>query len=259
MANQHVAWSINSRNEVSLIHESHQGPPMLGELNVVDISYSVSETVFILSVSDGNSYLEYGKNTMPSDWKSVTLVLPGEIQVSKIDASPADKVYLVLSDNTLAEIAAPDGTQAHPQVLDGSDGAAQVSAAPNGDVWIVAYTNDGSVVRCLSGNEWKTVPDINNAYRVTGTANGEAYVIKSDGNIVLVNTEGAQKEVPFEHNATEISTGADGTLWVIAQDGGLNGGVVYTTSDTGANWHQVSGADAKYLDAGTLAVAEATN
>ncbi|OJJ15876.1 hypothetical protein BKI52_36770 [marine bacterium AO1-C] len=259
MANQHVAWSINSRNEVSLIYENHQGPPMLGDTQVTDISYSVSETVFILSVNDGHNYLEYGKSQMPTDWKSVTVVLPSDVRVNKIDASPADKVYLVLSNGMLAEIATPDGAQATPQMIDGSEGAIQVSAAPDGNVWIVATTSEGSIVRCLNGNEWKTVPDINNALRVTGTANGEAYVIKSDGNIVLVNTEGVQKEVPFEHNATEISVGADGTLWVIAQDGDVNGGLVYTTSDTGANWHHVPSADAKYLDAGTLAVAEATN
>ncbi|HAS46579.1 MAG TPA: hypothetical protein DCS93_39215 [Microscillaceae bacterium] len=253
MANQHVAWSINSRNEVSLIYENHQGPPMLGDTQVIDISYSVSETVFILSVKDGHNYLEYGKNNVPTEWKSVTVVLSQDVRVNKIDASPADKVYLVLSDGTLAEIAAPDGAQATPQVIDGSEGAIQVSAAPDGNVWIVATTSEGSIVRCLSGNEWKTIPDINNAKRVTGTTEGQAYVVKGDGSIVLVSTDGAQKEIPFEHQATEISVGAEGTLWAIAQDGGFTGGNIYTTSDEGANWNHVSGADAKYLDAGLLA------
>lgn len=253
MANQHVAWSINSRNEVSLIYENHQGPPMLGETRVVDISYSVSETVFILSVNDAYSYLEYGKNQVPTEWKSVTIVLPGDVRVNKIDASPADKVYLVLSNGMLAEIPTPDGAQATPQIIDGSEGTIQVSAAPNGDVWVVAATDEGSIVRCLTGNEWKTVPEINNAKRVTGTTEGQAYVVKGDGSIVLVNTEGAQKEISFEHQATEISVGAEGTLWVVAQDGGFTGGNIYTTSDEGANWNHVPGADAKYLDAGLLA------
>lgn len=253
MANQHVAWSINSRNEVSLIYENHQGPPMLGETQVVDISYSVSETVFILSVNDAYSYLEYGKDAMPMEWKSVILVLPQNVRVNRIDASPANTVYLILSNGMLAEIAAPDGVQATPQIIDGSEGAVQVSAAPNGDVWIVAHTNEGSIVRCLSGNEWKTVPEINNAKRVTGTAEGQAYVVKADGSIVLVNTEGTQKDVHFEHQATEISVGADGTLWVVAQDRGFTGGNIYTTNDKGANWKHIPGADAKYLDAGMLA------
>ena len=258
MANQHVAWSINARNEVSLIHTDFQGPPFLGETKVIDISYSVSETVFILFTNEGNNFIEYGKNEVPNSFKSVSLLLPGGVQVSKIDASPADKVYMVLSNGTLAEMSAPEGSTVEPTIVAGSDGVAQVSAAPDGKVWVIAYDGTGSVVKFknLDSADWNTVPDLNNATRVTGTNDGQAYVVKSDGSIILVNAEGPQKEVPSEFPASEISVGADGTLWVIAQGGGFDGGSVYTSTNEGAQWHQVPNAEARYLDAGTLAVAE---
>jgi hypothetical protein len=258
MANQHVAWSINSRNEVSLIYENYQGPQFSGDDQAVDISYSASGMVFILHHREGAEVLEYSDSVFPPQWQELVVALPGGITIRKIDAGPKNTLYMVLSDGSVAFIDKPKKGQAsaEPKILEGVQDALQVSAAPDGLVWVVACDPAiGSVVRWLDPkkNEWTTVPELNNARRVTGTDKGKAYIIKSDGEIVLCDKKGDQKEVPSEFHATEISVGPDGTLWAIAQDGEPNGGLVFTTSNQGKKWGPVEGADAKLLDAGVLA------
>lgn len=260
MANESVAWSVSSRNEVSIIREGFQGPPISGDDHVVDISYSVAGMVFILHLKDNVVTMEYGTNVKPPDWKEVTVILPAEVTVRKIDASPKNEVYMVLSDGTLAVATKPKkgSDSIEPKVVEGVDECFQVSAAPDGIIWVVACDpNVGSVVQWLDPKtkKWSTVPEINNARRVTGTDKGKAYIITSDGDITLCDKKGVKKEVPVGFHVSEISVGDDGALWATEQHGDLDRGNVHVTTNQGKKWTAIEGVNVALLDAGTLKTA----
>ena len=260
MANESVAWGINSRNEISLIRKDFQGPPISGDDHVVDISYSVSGMVFILHLREDAVILEYGSSISPPDWKEIVVTLPAGVVVHKIDATPKNEVYLVLSDGTLAVASKPKKGAAsiEPKILEGVENALQVSAAPDGLIWVVASDpNVGSVVRWCDPKtkKWSTIPDINNARRVTGAVKGKAYIITSDGSVVLCDAKGVKKEIPAEFYVSEISIGDDDALWAIERHGDLGRGNVHVTTNQGKKWQIVEGANAKYLDAGVLSEA----
>ena len=251
MEKKHVAWSNNCRGEVSVVYEKYQGPSLLGDLNFVDISVSASERVFVLSTNGEYTNLDAGESRIPSNWERFNVILPGGININKIDASPKNIIYAVLSDGTLGKIAVSNN-EGKLKVIKGVEGVTQVSAAPDGLVWVVATNGDGSEVKFYNGKKWTNVPGIEHAMRVTGTEGGQAYVVRGNGEISLVSAKGIVKKIPFSHNPTELSVGPDGTLWAIAQNQDFTGGTVYTTNNQGTKWSQVEGADAKYLDAGLL-------
>lgn len=256
MNNLNVAWGINSRNELSLIYKDHQSPPFFGDEHVIDITYSAGGMVFVLINKDGSEILEYSTNVFPPQWQSLVLILPGGIRVHKIDAGPDDKTYMVLSDGSVAVVSKPDQGEESltPEIIDGIEHAMQVSAASDGTVWVIASDPAiGSVVSWLDpkSKKWSTIPDLNNARRVAGTNNGKAYVVDSAGDLWLYDKKGKSKSIPCEHDVSEISIGSDDTLWIVIQDTGINGGLIYTTSNQGKTWEKVD-ASALYLDAGVL-------
>ena len=260
MANQSVTWSINSRNEVSLIYEGHQGPPISGEDRVIDISHSVSGMVFILLNHDGVPFLEYSDSIEHPQWAEVAVILPAGLHVHKIDAGPKNNTYLVLSDGTVGVISKPKEGQksATPEILEGTEDTLEVSAGPDALVWVIAYdSSKGTVVRWFDpkGETWHTIDGIEHPRRITGIAKGKAYIIDVNGKIILIdkkgNTEVVSEEFAGDTKASQISASEDGTLWLVVH-GSLNSELVYISKDKGKNWTKIENAEAHHLDAGVL-------
>ena len=257
MINNNVAWSSNSRNRFSLIYPDHQGPVFSGDRHLVDISVSEANGVFVIVNSNGRNTLEYSGLAFPFNWQPFHVVLPSELTIRKIDASIKDKVYLILSDNSVAWIPGPnagkDNINQEPQIISGSGLAYEISVAPDGTVWIVASDPGlGSVVKWYDRKKkkWNTLPGLTNAKKVKAGLNDNACIINTADKIAFYDKKGAATTLPAAFGCRELSIAADETIWVVSNQAKVGGARVYWTADKGKKWHEVPEAAATVLDAG---------
>ncbi|MFY0601942.1 MAG: hypothetical protein JXR03_19865 [Cyclobacteriaceae bacterium] len=283
MATEKIAWAITVQNSVALLHPEYQSPPYTSdEVRFVDLSISKEEQVFVIALKNSDTELHYSNLTFPPQWKSAEIEVneaddypedyeppkdavpleTGSLQAVRIDVGPNGIGYLVFNDGRLGQFDLPSEKSKDPIVwaqVDGVSGVSQVSAAPDGLVWVVARDSErGSVVRFQNpkNGEWKTVAGINDARRVTGRQNGGAYVVDGGGSIKEVSPKGVvERTLNFDHGgARELSVGAGDRLWVTSSHPSISAGAlkVYHTDNEGTDWQEVDGSGVLYLDAGQI-------
>ncbi len=265
MVTHQIAWAITGDNRIAMLTRDFQTAPYTGEeWRLVDLTISKAEWLMALALEGEDSVIHYTNETFPMDWKKAKIDLGEGLQAIKIDASPKNVGYVVLNSGVLGRIELPK------EVKEGGEGIAtfheikgvedvmQVSAAPDGLVWVVAADPAvGSVVKWMDPTkkkvEWHTIPGLGIAKKVTGAADGKAYVVNSKGEIALYEKNGEFQMVLSDFSASEITVGPEGRLWVTSQDPSFTGGATaYHTDDDGRNWTMVEGSGVMYLDAGNV-------
>ena len=137
------------------------------------------------------------------------------------------------------------------------ESVSQVSAAPDGLVWVVcADRNIGSVVKWMDPKkgDWNLIPDLNNATRVTGGSKGKAYIINSAHEVSSYTKKGVPTTLKCDFEPSELSIGPDGRLWVLSKGLGesLGGKRAYYTDNNGKDWNEIVGAACTSMDAGVI-------
>lgn len=270
MATQQVAWTVDNLNNLAVLYSDYQTPPYTADWDIIDLTISSSGTVMVLARDGEQTIVHHAADTFPLEWSSTTLKLdkaastpsePGEevTQAVHIDASPDDTLYIVLNSGLLASVKLPTGkdTEVSPTLVKGVDHVSQVSAAPDGLVWVVCSDPAvGSVVKWMDAKgKWSQVPDLNNARQVTGGPKGKAFIINSADELANYTKKGVKTEIPCDFGPKALSIGPDGRLWVIATHTAENlcdGSVAYWTDDDGKNWTEIPGSNVNNLDAGII-------
>lgn len=268
MTLEQVAWAIDGQNKISLIGDHSQTAPFWGDDTILDITVSASGMVFALGLAEDheNAVIYYAEQKFPLDWKEfkATIEQPAKeddyqpkLHAIKIDAAPSNELYMVMNDGSVTHVSTPDAKTdtVAMDVIDGVNDAKQVSAAADGTLWVVAQTALGSEVRYLDkgAKDWKTIEGLKNAARVTGTAEGGAYVVVSEGNILLVSKTEDSVLIPMPFGANEVSVDAKGRLWVTSQcPSEAMGAQAFYSDDSGVNWVEVENSGVKFMDAGVL-------
>ncbi len=272
MATQQVAWTVDGFNNLAVLYPNYQTPPYTADWNIVDLTVSASKTVMVLVQDGEETVLHYTSETFPMEWSSTTIKFDkvalkaeeseGEeiTHAMRIDAAPDDTLYVVLNSGLLAQVKLPKGKAATTQatLVKGVEHVSQISAAPDGLVWVVCSDPAvGSVVKWMDpkNGKWSAIPDLNNAQQVTGGPKGKAFIINTANELANYTKKGAKTEISSEFIPKGLSIGPDGRLWVISGTAveSLTGGyVVFYTDDDGKNWTEVPGSNVKNLDAGII-------
>lgn len=272
MATQQVAWTVDGFNNLAVLYPNYQSAPFTKGWNIIDLTISASDTVMVLTQEDNVTTLHYTKETFPLEWSSVTLDLSkvaitpegsAEAEVTealRIDASPDNTLYLVLNSGLLAQVSLPKSGKGSvaATLVQGVESVTQVSAAPDGLVWVVCGNSQiGSVVQWMDpkNGKWNIVPELYNAQQVTGGPKGKAFIIDSSCQLANYTKKGAKTEIPCDISPRALSIGPDGRLWVVASNSGENqtgGSAAFWTDDDGKSWTEVKGSNVTTLDAGLL-------
>ena len=277
MATQQIAWAVNGNNNISIVYPDYQSPSYTNdEWNLADLTISAGKVLMVLSIEQGDSYIYHTPETFPMTWFKGIANLDAVAtedekkermpQVVKIDANPDNDLYMVLNNGKLAkatweaiqESEAEEESEIVVEIVKGIENVMQVSAAPNGWVWVVAADPTiGSVVKWMNpeNGEWNLVPNFGQAARVTGGIDGNAFVIDSAGTIFEITEEKELRIIPFWGSATQLSVGPENLLWIISgfpSESSFGGSYIYHTKDGGLNWECVEDSGAIYLDAGLV-------
>lgn len=257
MATEQIAWALNADKQVVLIYPTYQSSPYTGDSFLVDITVSKGGTVLALELNDASTIVHFSKPEFPMVWQEFSVDCGTNVNAGRCDASPSDELYLVLSTGELAKLAIPKkggGKAVKAKVVAGIDRVSQVSAAPDGQVWVVAFDSvAGSHVQKMdTKGKWQPVEGTNGAVNVTGTAEGGAYIMTSGGEIVLVDAKGEKSIVPTDFTPTAITVGPDNRLWALSAVPQEGGSMVYYTDDDGRNWTVVENSGAVAIDAGLI-------
>ena len=263
MATQQVAWTVDGFNNLAVLYPNFQTAPYTADLNIIDLTISKSETVMLLTLDGEETIIHYAKETFPLDWGvgkiNFSKIAPASddseeekevVEVTRIDASPDNTLYLVLNSGRLAKVSVPDGknTEVEAELVEGIENVSQVSAAPDGLVWVVNSDGMGSHVSWMDpkNGKWN---------QVTGGPKGKAYIINSANALANYTKKGAKTDVPCDFPAKGLSIGPDGRLWVMSINTAENltgGSAAYWTDNEGKNWTEVPGSNVTNLDAGII-------
>lgn len=272
MTTQQVAWTVDGFNNLAVLYPEYQSPPYTADWKIIDLTISKAETVMVLALDGPVTVVHHTKEAFPLDWKSTDVNLdkvantpkgsrlPEPTEVLRIDASPDNTLYMVLNSGLLAKINLPEGeeSEVEAQLVEGIEHVSQVSAAPDGLVWVVCSDPAiGSVVKWMDpkNGKWKLVPNLMDAQQVTGGPKGKAYIIDSSGKLANYTQKGVKTEIPALFDSRGLSIGPDGRLWVISRftaEGEEGGSTAFWTDDDGKNWKEVQGSNVINLDAGII-------
>ena len=257
MATERIAWSLTADRAIALIYPTYQTSNYTGgEMNLVDITVSTTGTVLALGLDDAATKVHFSQEVFPMDWQEFNIDLEEGVNASRCDASPSGELFFIRSDQQLAKLTIPKkgGKAVKSTLVKGGENVVALSAAPDGQVWVVALDpNVGSVVKKMdTKGKWSTIEGIGNAMRVTGTAEGGAYVLTSDGVIHDVPAKGEKGIVPSSFYASIITVGPDNRLWALSSEPQIGGSKVYYTDDNGQNWTPVDNSGAVAIDAGLI-------
>ncbi len=257
MATQQIAWAINGTSDLTMLFPESQGPPYTHpDWNVQDLTISPDGTLMVLAWEGNATVIYYTPQNFPMEWKWFLVSLDGGVQGVKIDAGPGDSLYMITNTGAVGRVPIPadGGEQSSFELIEGVEGVMQISAAADGIVWVVACDpNRGSVVCWWEKGKWKTIPELANALRVTGSKRGKAFVINSDGELYEFSKKGEAKRIHADFPSSQLSVGPNGRLWVRSGQSTTKPGTsVYWTDDKGENWHEIDGSGVLQLDAGTV-------
>lgn len=272
MATQQVAWTVDGNNNLAVLYPEYQSPPYSADWNITDLTVSKAETVMVLTIDGAFTVVHHAPETFPLQWSSTVINLDkvrqtptGQLNVEiteviRIDASPDDTLYMVLNSGLLAKAKIPESGEEEVEatLVKGIDSVKQISAAPDGLVWVV--TSDpaiGSVVKWMDPKKgkWNLIPGVKDALQVTGGPKGNAYIINSAGEIVSYSQKGKKTEIPCQLSPRGLSIGPDGRLWIYSTVTGEEdegGSIAFWTDDLGKNWTEVPRSNVNNLDAGIM-------
>ncbi len=277
MTTQQVAWTVDGFGNLAILHADHQTPSYTADWKILDLTVSKAETLMVLTIDGAFTVVHHAPEVFPLQWSSTVINLdnvkhtpkgqlnPEITEVLKMDASPDNTLYLVLNSGKLAQVQLPEGgdSEVEATLVEGVESVSQISAAPDGLVWVVcSEPKIGSVVKWMDPQKgkWNLIPDLNDALQVTGGPNGKAYIINSYGELANYTQKGAKTNIPCEnYGPRAISMGPDGRLWMVTSFGGEGqegGSVVFWTDNDGESWTEVPDSNANNLDAGLMKIEE---
>lgn len=273
MTTQQVAWTVDGDNNLAVLYPNYQSPSYTTDWKITDLTVSKAETVMVLTIDGAFTVVHHAPETFPLQWSSTVINLdkvkqiptgllnPEITEVLRIDASPDNTLYLVLSSGFLAQVTLPSGedTEVEATLVEGIDRVSQISAAPDGLVWVVCSDPGiGSVVKWMDPKKgkWNLIPDLNDALQVTGGPKGKAYISSSSGQLASYTQKGKKTEIPCRLSPRGLSIGPDGRLWIYTNfaEEGVGGTVAYWTDDDGENWSEVPNSNVNNLDAGIMQI-----
>ncbi|MDW3194098.1 MAG: hypothetical protein R8G66_17115 [Cytophagales bacterium] len=277
MTTQQVAWTVDGDGNLAVLRHDQQSPSYTADWRILDLTVSKAETVMVLTVDGAFTVVHHAPEVFPLQWSSTVINLdkvkhtpagqlnPEITEVVKIDAAPDDTLYMVLNSGKLAkaQLSKESGAEVEATLVDGVENVKQISAAPDGLVWVVCSDPKiGSVVKWMDPEKgkWKVIPDLRDALQVTGGPEGKAYIINAYSELAYYTQKGAKTNIPCEnYGARVISIGPDGRLWMVTSyggDGKEGGSVVCWTDNDGENWNEVPESNANNLDAGLMKIEE---